>query len=339
MSTEYNAAAIEVLSGLDPVKKRPGMYTDTTRPNHLVQEVVDNSVDEAMAGFAKAIDVIIYKDGSVLVSDDGRGMPVDIHPEQGIPGVEVILTQLHAGGKFSNKNYQFSGGLHGVGVSVVNALSAKLEVEVKRNGKVYAISYADGDKTSELTETGTVGKNNTGTLVRFWPNEKYFDSSKISVTKLKHVLRAKAVLCPGLKISLKDEHSNEIYEWCYQNGLEEYLLDRIGDIDFFPEQPFMGDVTGKHEAVEWGVVWALENPAEILNESYVNLVPTAQGGTHVNGLRAGLTEAMREFCDIRGILPRGVKVAPEDVWENCHFVLSVKLEDPQFSGQTKERLC
>ena len=338
MSAEYNAAAIEVLSGLDPVKKRPGMYTDTTRPNHLVQEVVDNSVDEAMAGFAKVIDVVIYKDGSVLVSDDGRGMPVDIHPEQGIPGVEVILTQLHAGGKFSNKNYQFSGGLHGVGVSVVNALSAKLEVEVKRNGKVYAISYADGDKTSDLTETGTVGKNNTGTLVRFWPNEKYFDSSKISVTKLKHVLRAKAVLCPGLKISLKDEHSNEAYEWCYQNGLEEYLLDRIGDIDFFPEQPFMGDVTGKHEAVEWGVVWALENPAEILNESYVNLVPTAQGGTHVNGLRAGLTEAMREFCDIRGILPRGVKVAPEDVWENCHFVLSVKLEDPQFSGQTKERL-
>ena len=338
MSAEYNAAAIEVLSGLDPVKKRPGMYTDTTRPNHLVQEVVDNSVDEAMAGFAKAIDVVIFKDGSVLVSDDGRGMPVDIHPEQGIPGVEVILTQLHAGGKFSNNNYQFSGGLHGVGVSVVNALSAKLEVEVKRNGKVYAISYADGDKTSELTETGTVGKNNTGTLVRFWPNEKYFDSSKISVTKLKHVLRAKAVLCPGLKISLKDEHANESYEWCYQNGLEEYLLDRIGDIDFFPEQPFMGDVTGKHEAVEWGVVWALENPAEILNESYVNLVPTAQGGTHVNGLRAGLTEAMREFCDIRGILPRGVKVAPEDVWENCHFVLSVKLEDPQFSGQTKERL-
>ncbi len=338
MSTEYNAAAIEVLSGLDPVKKRPGMYTDTTRPNHLVQEVVDNSVDEAMAGHAKSIEVVIYKDGSVLVADDGRGMPVDIHPEQGIPGVEVILTQLHAGGKFSNKNYQFSGGLHGVGVSVVNALSVKLEVQVKRNGKVYGISYADGDKTSDLTETGTVGKFNTGTSVHFWPNEKYFDSSKISVTKLKHVLRAKAVLCPGLKISLKDEYANEDYEWCYQNGLREYLLDRIGDIDFFPEQPFMGDVTGKHEAVEWGLVWALENPAEILNESYVNLVPTAQGGTHVNGLRAGLTEAIREFCDIRGILPRGVKVAPEDVWENCHFVLSVKLEDPQFSGQTKERL-
>ncbi|MEI6543482.1 MAG: DNA topoisomerase IV subunit B [Methylococcales bacterium] len=338
MSNEYNAAAIEVLSGLEPVRKRPGMYTDTTRPNHLVQEVVDNSVDEAMAGHAKTIGVILYKDGSVLVSDDGRGMPVDIHPDQGIPGVEVILTQLHAGGKFSNKNYQFSGGLHGVGVSVVNALSAKLDIEVKRNGKVYAMSFADGEKQTDLVETGTVGRNNTGTSVKFWPNEKYFDSSKISVSKLKHVLRAKAVLCPGLKITLKDEQSNEEFLWCYENGLKEYLLDRIGDIEFFPEQPFMGDIAAKHEAVEWGIVWALENPPEVLNESYVNLVPTAQGGTHVNGLRAGLTEAMREFCDIRGILPRGVKVAPEDVWENCHFVLSVKLEDPQFSGQTKERL-
>jgi topoisomerase-4 subunit B len=338
MSNEYNAAAIEVLSGLEPVRKRPGMYTDTTRPNHLVQEVVDNSVDEAMAGFAKAINVVIYKDGSVLVSDDGRGMPVDIHPEQGIPGVEVILTQLHAGGKFSNKNYQFSGGLHGVGISVVNALSAKLDIEVKRNGKVYVMSYADGEKLSELTETAAVGRNNTGTAVTFLPNEKYFDSNKISVSKLKHVLRAKAVLCPGLKITLKVEQTDEAYEWCYQNGLKEYLLDRIGDIEFFPEQPFMGDMAANHEAVEWGIVWALENPPEILNESYVNLVPTSQGGTHVNGLRSGLTEAMREFCDIRNILPRGVKVAPEDVWENCHFVLSVKLEDPQFSGQTKERL-
>ncbi len=338
MSTEYNAAAIEVLSGLEPVRKRPGMYTDTTRPNHLVQEVVDNSVDEAMAGHADGIDVVIYKDGSVLVSDNGRGMPVDIHPEQGIPGVEVILTQLHAGGKFSNKNYQFSGGLHGVGVSVVNALSEKLEIDVKRNGKVYHMEFADGDKVIDLTETGTVGKNNTGTTVKFWPNKKYFDSANVSVLKLKHVLRAKAVLCPGLKITLKVDQTDEEYVWCYQDGLREYLLDRIGDIEFFPQQPFMGNMAGSHEAVEWGIVWALENPDEMLAESYVNLVPTAQGGTHVNGLRAGLTEAMREFCDIRNILPRGVKVAPEDVWENCHFVLSVKLEDPQFSGQTKERL-
>ncbi|NOS90275.1 MAG: DNA topoisomerase IV subunit B [Methylococcaceae bacterium] len=338
MSNDYNASAIEVLSGLEPVRKRPGMYTDTTRPNHLVQEVVDNSVDEAMAGFAKTIAVIIHKDGAVSVTDDGRGMPVDMHPEQGISGVEVILTQLHAGGKFSNKNYQFSGGLHGVGISVVNALSAKLEVEVKRNGKIYRMDFADGDKHSELLESGTVGRNNTGTTVKFWPNEKYFDTAKISVTKLKHILRAKAVLCPGLNISLLVEQPEERYEWCYRDGLKEYLLDRIGTLEFFPEQPFMGLVTAQHEAVEWGIIWAIENPPEILNESYVNLVPTAQGGTHVNGLRAGLTEALREFCDMRNILPRGVKLAPEDVWENCHFVLSVKLEDPQFSGQTKERL-
>ena len=338
MSNEYNAAAIEVLTGLEPVRKRPGMYTDTTRPNHLVQEVVDNSVDEAIAGYANSIEVIIYKDGAVKVIDNGRGMPVDKHPEQGIPGVEVIMTQLHAGGKFSNKNYQFSGGLHGVGISVVNALSAKLEVEVKRNGKIYQMTFADGDKQTELQEIGTVGRNNTGTSVTFWPNEKYFDSNKISVLKLKHVLRAKAVLCPGLKISLKVENPEENHVWYYEDGLKEYLLDGIGDIEFYPEQPFMGNKSGNSEAVEWGIVWAAENPPEMLTESYVNLVPTVQGGTHVNGLRAGLTEAMREFCEIRNLLPRGVKVAPEDVWENCHYVLSVKLEDPQFSGQTKERL-
>ncbi|HBA66781.1 MAG TPA: DNA topoisomerase IV subunit B [Methylococcaceae bacterium] len=338
MSNDYNAAAIEVLSGLEPVRKRPGMYTDTTRPNHLVQEVVDNSVDEAIAGHADNIAVVLYKDGSVLVSDNGRGMPVDIHPEQGIPGVEVILTQLHAGGKFSNKNYQFSGGLHGVGVSVVNALSAHLEIEVKRGGKVYRMTFADGEKQSELTEMGSVGRNNTGTAVKFWPNEKYFDSSKISVSKLRHVLRAKAVLCPGLNITLQSEFTDEQWQWCYQDGLKEYLLDRVGDAEFYPEPPFMGKMMSDHEAVEWGIVWTADSLPEAINESYVNLVPTAQGGTHVNGLRAGLTEAMREFCDFRNLLPRGVKVSPEDVWEHCHFILSVKLEDPQFSGQTKERL-
>lgn len=338
MSNEYNAAAIEVLSGLDPVRKRPGMYTDTTRPNHLVQEVVDNSVDEALAGFAKSIAVVLFQDGSVSITDDGRGMPVDIHPEQGIPGVEVILTQLHSGGKFSNKNYQFSGGLHGVGISVVNALSASLIVEVKRDGKVYQMQFANGDKQSELLEVGKVGKANTGTAIVFLPDAKYFDSPRISVSKLKHVLRAKAVLCPGLKISLKNEATNEEWFWHYENGLKEYLLDSVGDTEFFPEQPFMGNSVTPHEAVEWGMVWTTENVGEVIAESYVNLVPTAQGGTHVNGLRAGLTEAIREFCDIRNLLPRGVKIAPEDVWENCHYVLSVKLEDPQFSGQTKERL-
>ena len=338
MSNEYNAAAIEVLSGLDPVRKRPGMYTDTTRPNHLVQEVVDNSVDEALAGHANQIEVSLYKDGSVKVIDNGRGMPVDIHPEQGIPGVEVILTQLHAGGKFSNKNYQFSGGLHGVGVSVVNALSEKLLVEIRRGGGIFAMEFAGGDKLSELQQTGNIGKANTGTSVHFWPDAKYFDSAKVSVSRLKHNLRAKAVLCPGLRIILNSELSDERFEWCYQNGLQEYLLDRIGDVEFLPQQPFLAQMAARTEAVEWGIVWTLESLSETIAESYVNLVPTAQGGTHVNGLRAGLTEAMREFLDFRNLLPRGVKIAPEDVWESCHFVLSVKLEDPQFSGQTKERL-
>ena len=338
MSSEYNAAAIEVLTGLDPVRKRPGMYTDTTRPNHLVQEVVDNSVDEAMAGYADTIEVVLYKDGSVLVKDNGRGMPVDLHPEQGIPGVEVILTQLHSGGKFSNKNYQFSGGLHGVGVSVVNALTSKLKIEVKRNGTVYQMSFAGGEKQTELTETGTVGKANTGTTITFLPDARYFDSNKISILKLKHVLRAKAVLCPGLNISLKSEQTEEEWVWYYQNGLKEYLLDRVGDVEIYPDIPFMTESSATNEAVEWGIVWAVDSLPEVIAESYVNLVPTAQGGTHVNGLRAGLTEAIREFCEIRNLLPRGVKIAPEDVWENCHYVLSVKLEDPQFSGQTKERL-
>ncbi len=338
MSNTYNAAAIEVLSGLDPVRKRPGMYTDTTRPNHLVQEVVDNSVDEAMAGYASSIEVTLFKDGSVKVQDDGRGMPVDMHPEQNMPGVEVILTQLHAGGKFSNKNYQFSGGLHGVGVSVVNALSSQLNIEIKRHGKVYQMQFANGDKQTELSETGTVGKLNTGSMVHFLPDVKYFDSHKISVLKLKHVLRAKAVLCPGLKIRLAIEQSDESWDWHYQNGLEEYLLDRVGNIEFYPNEPFMAKMSAEHEAVEWAIVWTAESLPENITESYVNLVPTAQGGTHVNGLRAGLTEAMREFCEIRNLLPRGVKITPEDVWELCHYVLSVKLEDPQFSGQTKERL-
>ena len=336
--TQYNAAAIEVLTGLEPVRKRPGMYTDTTRPNHLAQEVIDNSVDEALAGHANQIDVILHKDGAISVSDNGRGMPVDIHPEQGISGVEVILTQLHSGGKFSNKNYQFSGGLHGVGISVVNALSSEVEVTIKRHGKIYSMRFADGEKQTELLETGTVGKNNTGTRVYFLPNPKYFDFPKVSISKLKHVLRANAGLCAGLNITLNIEQSDETFEWCYQNGLKDYLLDRIGDLAFFPQTPFMGVSAAKHEAVDWGVLWTVENPSEMVAESYVNLVPTQQGGTHVNGLRAGLTEAMREFCTIRDLLPRGVKIAPEDVWENCQFVLSVKLEDPQFSGQTKERL-
>ncbi len=338
MSESYNAAAIEVLTGLDPVRKRPGMYTETSRPNHLVQEVVDNSVDEAVAGHATRIDVTLLTDGSIKVQDDGRGMPIDMHPEQNMPGVELILTQLHAGGKFSNKNYQFSGGLHGVGVSVVNALSKQLDIEIKRNGHIYHMQFADGHKKTELKEIGKVTKKNTGTMVHFLPDPHYFDSATVSILKLKHVLRAKAVLCPNLKISLTVEQSSESWQWHYENGLEEYLLDRIGAIDFYPAEPFMGKMQNKQAGAEWAIIWTSENLAENVTESYVNLVPTAQGGTHVNGLRSGLTEAMREFCDIRNLLPRGVKITPEDVWELCHYVLSIKHEDPQFSGQTKERL-
>ncbi len=337
MSAVYDAAAIEVLSGLDPVRKRPGMYTDTARPNHLAQEVIDNSVDEAIAGHASKLDVKVYKDGSLEVRDNGRGMPVDIHPDEGIPGVEVILTRLHAGGKFSSKNYEFSGGLHGVGVSVVNALSKHLEVWVRRGGKEFNIAFADGERVSPLEEIGKVGKQNTGTTVRFWPDPRYFDSAKYSLPKLKHVLRAKAVLCPGLQVSLYDEASGEKLEWCYADGLRDYLTGELGDAPILPEEPFVGRMEGNHETAEWALAWLPEG-GEPVAESYVNLIPTAQGGTHVNGLRMGLTEAVREFCEFRNLLPRGVKLSPEDVWDNCSYILSVKLLDPQFSGQTKERL-
>ena len=326
--TAYDASAIEVLSGLEPVRKRP---------NHLAQEVIDNSVDEAIAGHARRIDVTLHKDGSVEVSDDGRGMPVDIHPEQGIPGVEVILTKLHAGGKFSNKNYQFSGGLHGVGVSVVNALSKHLEVWVKRGGAEYNIAFANGDKVSDLEQVGKVGRNNTGTRVHFWPDPQFFDSAKFSVRQLRHVLRAKAVLCPGLRIRFFREGEAGHDEWLYEDGLRDYLTDALEGTPCLPAEPFVGESAGNDEAAEWAVVWLPEG-GEPIAESYVNLIPTSQGGTHVNGLRTGLTEAVREFCEFRNLLPRGVKLAPDDVWSNISYVLSVKLLDPQFSGQTKERL-
>jgi len=335
--SNYDASAIEVLSGLEPVRKRPGMYTNTDRPNHLAQEVIDNSVDEAIGGFAKKIDVTLYKDGSLEVSDDGRGMPVDIHPQQGIPGVEVILTKLHAGGKFSNKSYQFSGGLHGVGVSVVNALSRHLEVWVKRDAKEFNIAFANGQKVSDLEEVGKVGKANTGTRVRFWPDAKFFDTAKFNVKQLQHVLRAKAVLSPGLRIRFYQEGQSEHDEWCYEDGLRDYLVDELQGVATVPEEPFIGSMSGNAEAAEWAVVWLPEG-GEAVGESYVNLIPTAQGGTHVNGLRTGLTEAVREFCEFRNLLPRGVKLAPDDVWNNVSYILSVKLADPQFSGQTKERL-
>ncbi|WBA88862.1 DNA topoisomerase IV subunit B [Endozoicomonas sp. GU-1] len=337
VKNDYNAEAIEVLSGLDPVRKRPGMYTDTTRPNHLAQEIIDNSVDEALAGFASHIKVTLHKDQSLEVVDDGRGMPTDIHPEHGISGIELILTRLHAGGKFSNKNYQFSGGLHGVGVSVVNALSSRLEVTVRRGGVVSAISFKDGYKDEDLHETGTCGRRNTGTMVRFWPDASYFDSPRFSVPRLMHILRAKAVLCPGLRVEFDDRISEDVTEWYYEDGLNDYLKSATRGFAVLPTEPFTGSLKGESEAVDWAVQWLPEG-GELLTESYVNLIPTPLGGTHVNGLRTGLLEAIREFCEFRNLLPRGVKLGGDDLWENCAYVLSAKLADPQFSGQTKERL-
>jgi topoisomerase-4 subunit B len=333
----YNAASLEVLKGLDPVRRRPGMYTDTQRPNHMAQEVIDNSVDEAIAGFAKRIDVILHTDGSCSVADDGRGMPTDIHPEEGITGVEVILLKLHAGAKFSNKDYQFSGGLHGVGVSVVNALSSRLEVEVKRDGRKHFICFAGGRKQQELAVTGTVGQRNTGTVIRFWPDESYFDTIRFSVRRLRHTLRAKAVLCPGLTVTFSDENSGDKVRWCYEDGLKEYLAGSLEGCELIPEEPFVGKTDGDGEAVSWAVVWQPEG-GESVTESYVNLIPTPQGGTHVNGFRSGLLAAIREFCDFRKLIPRGIKLAPDDIWDCCAYVLSAKMTDPQFSGQTKDRL-
>ncbi|MGV7963058.1 DNA topoisomerase IV subunit B [Photorhabdus tasmaniensis] len=335
--SSYNADAIEVLSGLEPVRRRPGMYTDTTRPNHLAQEVIDNSVDEALAGHAKHIEVILHSDQSLAVIDDGRGMPVDIHQEEGVSAVELILSRLHAGGKFSNKNYQFSGGLHGVGISVVNALSKRIEVTVRRDSQVYQIAFENGDKVQELVVIGSCGKRNTGTSVHFWPDDSFFDSPRFSVSRLTHLLKAKAVLCPGVEIVFKDKINDTEQKWCYADGLTDYLMAAVNGLITLPETPFVGTFSGETEAVDWALLWLPEG-GELLAESYVNLIPTMQGGTHVNGLRQGLLDAMREFCEFRNILPRGVKLSADDIWDRCAYVLSVKMQDPQFAGQTKERL-
>ncbi len=338
MSAVYDSSAIEVLTGLEPVRKRPGMYTQTERPNHLVAEVVDNSVDEAIAGYGDTVEVTLHRDDSITVADNGRGMPVDLHKDERIPGVEVILTRLHAGGKFSHKTYRFSGGLHGVGVSVVNALSKNLEVWVRRDGKEYNMSFREGQKRSDLEEVGKVGRRNTGTIIRFWPDPKFFDTIKIHVPRLRRLLRAKAVLCPGLEIGFRDENNpDNDARWRYDDGLSDYLLGELHDAECIPDAPFVGQFKGNDEEADWAVVWLPEG-GEVIAESYVNLIPTTQGGTHVNGFRTGLTEAIREFCEFRGLLPRGVKLAPEDVWARCAYVLSVRLKDPQFTGQTKDRL-
>ena len=337
MTTNYSANEITVLKDLEPVQLRPGMYTDTTRPNHLAQEVIDNSVDEALAGFATKIEVILHKDQSIEVIDNGRGMPVDIHPVENVSGVEVIMSKLHAGGKFSNKNYTFSGGLHGVGISVVNALSERVDVTVKRNGEVYKIAFENGKKVEDLTVIGICGRRTTGTTVHFKPNPKYFDSEKFSVSRLRHLLRAKAVLCSGLEIKFIDKVNDTEDTWLYQDGLNDYLMEAVNGLVTLPEQPFIGEFIGEKEAVSWALLWLPEG-GELIGESYVNLIPTALGGTHVNGLRQGLLDAMREFCEFRNLLPRGVKLTADDLWDRCAYVLSLKMQDPQFAGQTKERL-
>ncbi|RJQ80074.1 MAG: DNA topoisomerase IV subunit B [Desulfobacteraceae bacterium] len=335
--SQYTAASVEVLEGLEPVKRRPAMYTDTQRPNHLAQEVIDNAADEVIAGFADRIEVILYEDGSLQVTDNGRGMPVDKHPTEKVSGVEVIMTRLHAGAKFSQKDYRFSGGLHGVGVSVVNALSSRLQVEIKRDGKIFTMAFAHGEKSAPLVIAGKTGQKQTGSCVRFWPEAKYFDNSTFSVQRLKHILRAKAVLCPGLFVSFEDRNTGELETWFFESGLDEYLVQGVGDFSFIPHPPFSGNYEGPQEQVAWSAVWLTEQ-GQGLTESYCNLIPTTQGGTHVNGFRAGLLAALREFCDIRKLLPRGVKIGPDDVWDSCAYVLSVKMQDPQFAGQTKERL-
>ena len=337
MTTNYSAQEITVLKDLEPVQIRPGMYTDTTRPNHLAQEVIDNSVDEALAGFATKVEVILHADQSLEVIDNGRGMPVDIHPTEGVSGVEVILTKLHAGGKFSNKNYEFAGGLHGVGISVVNALSERVDIQVKRNGEVYKIAFENGAKVEELEVIGTCGRRTTGTTVHFKPNPKYFDSKNFSVSRLRHLLRAKAVLCSGLEIKFVDKVNNTEDVWCYQDGLSDYLTEAVNGFETLPEKPFVGEFKGSTEAVSWALLWLPEG-GELIAESYVNLIPTVQGGTHVNGLRQGLLNAMTEYCEFRNKLPRGVKLTADDIWERCAYILSLKMQDAQFAGQTKERL-
>ncbi len=333
----YGADEITVLKDLEPVQLRPGMYTDTTRPNHLGQEVIDNSVDEALSGFANQIDVILHSDNSLEVIDNGRGMPVDIHSTEKISGVELILTKLHAGGKFSNKNYTFSGGLHGVGISVVNALSERVEITIKRNGEIYTIAFANGVKVEDLKVIGACPKRQTGTTVRFYPNPKYFDSPKFSVSRLRHLLRAKAVLCPKLTINFTDHINNTQETWFYEDGLRDYLTDALKEYEYLPNPLFVGEVKGDTEAVSWALSWLTEG-GEQVNESYVNLIPTALGGTHVNGLRQGLFKAMTEFCEFQNLLPKGVKLTADDVWGRCCYVLSLKMQEPQFAGQTKERL-
>jgi topoisomerase-4 subunit B len=338
LAKNYDSESIEVLSGLDPVRKRPGMYTDTSCPNHLIQEVLDNSIDEALAGYCSKIKVTLHKEGVISVIDDGRGMPVDIHPEHKVSGVELIMCKLHAGAKFSGEDYNFSGGLHGVGVSVVNALSKNLSVEIKRDSHRFEMTFGGGEKTSDLKKVGDIGPRNTGTSISFVPDPQYFETIKIEKNTLKHLLKAKAVLCPGLTIEYQDDTKNEKLSWNYENGLMSYLSESSGDIELLLEESISCSKSGKNNALDFVLNWSTKPAKNLMNESYVNLIPTAQGGSHLNGFKAGLLESVKEFCEFRNLIPKGLKITADDVVQHSTFVISSKLTNPQFAGQTKERL-
>lgn len=331
--TDYNSDSLDVLNGLDPVKKRPGMYTDTSRPNHLVQEVVDNSVDEALAGHATTIEVSVNSDGWITVIDDGRGMPVDIHKKEKISGVELVLTKLHAGGKFSSNNYKVSGGLHGVGISVVNALSLELGVVVWRNSKEYEIRFENGLKVKELTEKKGV-KGKTGTCVSFLPDTKYFDSPRVSSQHLADLLKTKAVLCPGLRV-IYTSPKGERQEWHYQDGLKEHFSEAVNNLSPFPDAPIHLDVKSDSGEVECAFSFTEDG---CIGSSYVNLIPTAQGGTHVAMVRNALANSVRSLCDIHGLMPKNVSLTADDICQSLSFIISLKIPEPQFSGQVKEKL-
>jgi len=338
LAKNYDSESIEVLSGLDPVRKRPGMYTDTSCPNHLIQEVLDNSIDEALAGHCSKIKVTLHKEGTVSVIDDGRGMPVDIHPEHKVSGVELIMCKLHAGAKFSGEDYNFSGGLHGVGVSVVNALSQNLSVEIKRDSHKFEMKFEGGEKTSDLKKVGDIGSRNTGTSISFVPDPQYFETVNIDKSNLKHLLKAKAVLCPGLTIEYYDEKKNEKIPWNYENGLISYLSESSGDIELLLEESISCSKLADDNALDFVLNWSTKPAKNLMNESYVNLIPTAQGGSHMNGFKAGLLESVKEFCEFRNLIPKGLKITADDVVQHSTFIISSKLTNPQFAGQTKERL-
>ena len=339
MKKKYTSSDIEVLKGIEPVQKRPGMYTDTANPNHLVQELIDNSVDEAISGFCDKITITLHEDHTISVEDNGRGMPVDPHPKHKVPGVEVIMTNLHSGAKFSDKNYKYSGGLHGVGVSVVNALSESLELKIIRGGdqKEYSMSFNNGHMSRKLSSKKKASSKKHGTTVSFKANPKYFDTLNLNITELLRLIKAKSILQSKLKLKVVDEKYNTgVKEFFHDGNLQDYLIEATND-EYIPHDTYHGKIDLSDYAIEWSSIW-LNDSAEPLQESYVNLIPTVFGGTHVNAFRSGMIEAMREFCVRRNLLPKNIKLSPEDIWRNASFIISFKMSNPQFSGQTKGKL-